>query len=159
MNEIEEISPENNKQNVLNLVRVAGNDFMEVVKTSERPIEDQKKIYDALRGVFQTLSQRNPEEFENIQGYTGDKIPEQALKKVFGAIQAVVGSQEDSLADVQPEDVTTAVVDGIDAALEGGFQKSAVFDTGAEKGKVQGVDIEGLPSREFLQQRMKELGM
>lgn len=145
-----EMSPENNKQNVLNLLRVASNDMIEIVKTSERPIEDQKKIFETLKGVYETLQQRKPEDFEKLQGYTGDKVPEQDIKKVFGVLQSVIRSQEDSLADKTVEELVSAIVEGVDEVLAGSFRPS-VATLGVKKREALG--------QEFLSQRMKEMGM
>ena len=145
------------KSNVLNLVARSVGDMRKVVAQSERPDEIKATINSALDSFVESLDSREEDEFLELQGYTGDKNPDVALKKVFGALQKVIKSQEDDPGTV--EDMLVAFTDELDNAIGGGFQQSTATVGVAKRNKIHGVDVDGLPSREFLQNRMKELGM
>ncbi|MFW6122297.1 MAG: hypothetical protein ACOC80_15555, partial [Petrotogales bacterium] len=123
----------------------------------------------ALDYALMSLNQMPAEEFEGLQKYTGDKEPDFMSKQIFKAIQSVVGSEEDSITGGKPvnkaegkaalEALADSIVEKVKETLKGDFQQSTA-NLGVKKRKqVAGINVDELPSKEFLQQRMKELGM
>jgi hypothetical protein len=142
------LEPETAKKNVMAFLRTAMMDMKEVLDTSERTPENQLKIRRAMSKFYNMMAQRNPEEFTKLLKFTGDKVPEFFDKKIFGALQQVIGSEKEEPGD--EEDMIAGFLANLDGVLSGEFQPSAVLNTGVSKNE---------PSHEFLQQRMKELGM
>ncbi len=164
-----ELDTEQNKNNVLRFFEQAADDMKEIVSTSERNPYDKKIIEMALDYALMSLNQMPAEEFEGLQKYTGDKEPDFMSKQIFKAIQSVVGSEEDSITGGKPvnkaegkaalEALADSIVEKVKETLKGDFQQSTA-NLGVKKRKqVAGINVDELPSKEFLQQRMKELGM
>ena len=136
------------KANVLNLVARSVGDMKKVVAASERPEEIQAKINTAMDSFIEALNSREADEFLELQGYTGDKNPDFATKKVFGALQKVIKSEEDDPGTV--EDMLVAFTDELDDAIGGGFQASAVLNTGKKASETP---------EQYIKRSIKDLGM